>query len=468
LSRKGPSRPAFLAAFLGVGQSRSLLCSPKLFELLDDKSQSAQHAKDTTRVCDLAASALEFLHGINHTGIRNVYFNGPIGAREEGIRSWKSLRERYSPTYALWKRQYLDVLFAELTTLLKTELDKESKNRIKEKMLRFPGTTFCLGDLSGVDRVVLNEVHDVWRFTKVLEPSEYGKHFGSWSTLHQRYRSKFLPMAIEKAASNDETAAAFIKWISGQKYFSQIRLWSLCRNFEEEFPESKSLGEVKNVQQAISDSFKENNRQVVLHGRIAVLEPLPRIPRPNKSGGVAMIPSEHTALANLITQFPSDWALHRKAIVQFTATTPEHYHYYTSYSIRYPGNEIPYLANAAYQLRRHKKLREALQWCNKALIINPENPKGYAIRGIIKMKIAGKAFPHRGYDDLLKAFQADPLSLDFEPETHEAVRTLLSRTSARGNRDLASDIWEKTKDIAEFGSETPLKVLHWFKDLRPK
>jgi tetratricopeptide (TPR) repeat protein len=114
-------------------------------------------------------------------------------------------------------------------------------------------------------------------------------------------------------------------------------------------------------------------------------------------------------------------------------------------------------------MRVKKRQALAVDFADKAIILNPMNAKGYAIRGMIQM--ASSQGIHAALSVLRKAFQLDPASLGDEPETAQAVSFLVEKTLALGDKPKAGEYLEKLGDLKAFRSEEPLKKTATYRKL---
>ena len=290
---------------------------------------------------------------------------------------------------------------------------------------------------------------------------EWGRFVKPWRALEIRCRSGFLPRARKEWSEPDKQALEFVNFAEGTAGFRRIWVWSLCRDFAERYPRSNLLPEADATRQKLEAEFVRRERQVVIHGHIAVLEPAPRSQGPTSD----MIDMGAGSLTERVTQQPSNWSHHREAVeyCKDNNVITERYWYFTQLARKYPGNEWVFLADAAYQQRVRNRMRLGLECADKALILNPENPKAYAIRGMIRIA-AGKS-TDEALGDLNKAFELDSQSLGDEPETPRAVFFLVEQTLKAGDKAAARKYLEALGGLKAFRAEQPLKETAKFKEL---
>lgn len=460
LQDKAAPKPVRFAAILAAGQARAAGCTSSLVALLDDKSPRLMHPTDTARACDLAAAALEQIHQVNHIVPPGAYFTGPWPKREEGIALWKAWGAKGAGQAGPDTREdYLDPLIAESLRKLADSPDEEARKNIRARLDAAFKMTFCLGDLPGVDAVIAPSVRDLWRMLRVTDEGSWGTLLNSWHGLQLEFRAKLVPK--EKASAPDRQALAFLLLAEGAATYPKVWAWAFCRNFGEVFPESGLVAQANEVKARLEARFRKERQQVVLHGHTAVLEPLPKPPDPHPS----MVPSEDTAIWMNLGQEPSNWAYHRAAIEHCRATksTMKDYPAFAQQSTLYRGSEYPFLGSAAYQLRVRNNPKLAIEFADKALILNPGNPKAYAIRGMIRVACGDS--PAAALVDLTHAVEMDPVSLGDEPETPKAAAFLVERTLAAGDRAVAQAYLKSLGELRAFNAEKPLKATAEFRSL---
>lgn len=158
-------------------------------------------------------------------------------------------------------------------------------------------------------------------------------------------------------------------------------------------------------------------------------------------------------LLDKLTQQPSNWGMHRALIAHIAGDGEklDHYWLFPQQSILYPGNEIPYLAEAAHAARVYRDDANALDYANRAILLNPDNAKCYAIRGMIRLSL--KLPGPTPAEDLATAFEMDPDSLEREPETFAAIEHLIQTALNEGEKDKARSYLKRLGQHKEFGSE---------------
>jgi tetratricopeptide (TPR) repeat protein len=200
--------------------------------------------------------------------------------------------------------------------------------------------------------------------------------------------------------------------------------------------------------------FRKNKTRIVLHGHIPVLEPIP----PKAAAGASMIPDGATAVENAVTANPSDWGAHRNAIDfcrRANVATPDYPLFLQQYQL-YRGNEWTFLANAAYKLRVMKEPAVALDFADKALILNPTNAKCLAVRGIIRMADGKREAAAR---DMAAAYKLDPKSLGDEPETLEAALLFAERmVLTQADKVAARSCLLELGELRAYGTQAAVKM----------
>jgi len=450
------------AVITAAGRARAKECAPALVELLDSPELCARHRGDTTRVRDTAAQALERMYRINYVGIRNVYFAGPVEKREEAIAVWKKWwaeqGERPDPRP---RKTYLAKLLDECFKTLRESPGEEERERVRNLLRGAMGGDLCLGDLPGVDAIAIPSIKDLWKIMQVSDEGRMDRPLHNWRGLWGPYIHRFLPAQRALDSDPDLQALAFIGLAEGIAPLHRITVWSLCRNFAEAFPHSELLQDVNTIKTRLEREFREKNKKVVIHGHIAVLEPIPRPVDPNPS----MVPSEHGALYDDLDQHPSGWQAYRlmadyyrrKGIARDTNSL------FVQLIKRYPGNEWPFLGRAIHQLRVAGKPERALEFADKALILNPGNAKVYAVRGMIR--VVSELSPDDALKDLTRAFELDPKSLGDEPETLEAVCFLVEKVLKSSDKAAARIYLEALGELKAFRATRPVKESAEYKKL---
>lgn len=437
-------------ALHSAAEAEAFECAPLLVAMLNDRRVMTAEGEREWRVCDAAAAALERLYGINHTGY--VAFPTSRKERDEWIALWKRWFEAEGklPPEAI-RANYALRLMDETLRQLEASPGSDVRQRIKKRLVDGLGTAFCLGDLPGVDAVAGPEVRDTFRILRTHDPKDWHKFRNSWESHQYVYEEQFLKKARNAFHEPDRQAFEFIRFANGTPNFPRVRVWAFCRNLIQAFPRSAHLADIREIQQQAADEVKADKNQIVLHGRIAVLEPLPGL----APKGTNMVPVYDQYLSQRVRQVPSNWALHRAFVDYMAASrrqgevTGADYQGFRDLAMLYPGNEWPFLANAIYQLRVRANPKRALEFADKALALNPGNAKAYAIRGMIRVRTKDSALA-----DLTQAFQLDPRSLADEPETAEAIAHLIAKTREAGkNRE--ADAMQRT-----LGDLPALKLKH--------
>jgi len=289
------------------------------------------------------------------------------------------------------------------------------------------------------------------------------KFLSPWHALSLAYRSEFLPKADDLAPGPDRQALAFILFAEAQPRhrFGGIYVWSLCRNFAEAFPESEVLRKVNQIKEKLDAGFKKAKKQVVIHGHIPVLEPaLSPVPQ-----GGGMEQDARGALLAAVRRQPSNWQAHR-SLVGFYARrglAMSTYPFLQKHAKLYAGNGWTFLADAAYQLRVKHKPEPAIKSAEKALILNPDNAKAYAVRGMIR--VVSKLSPDEAVEDLTRAFELDPKSLGDEPETLEAICFLVEKALESVDKAKARTYLEVLGELKAFRADRAVKRTREYKKL---
>lgn len=357
--------------------------------LLDNKQSRNMSPKDTVRICDMVAAALEHRFRMNYSGVRNLYWSGPVQQRNKSIAIWKQwcakqLREPDPHP----RETYVGRLLGETLTRLKTSPDSTERARMKARLKSALGTAFCLTDLPGVDAAAGPSALRQWRIMRVAGEDRWRKFTKSWSTLQTAFDRKFLPTVKGKPLTPQEQAAAFVEFVEKERRFKGKWLWDLCRNCVETHPRSPSLAKIKAVQKRAEQELKSQYVRVALHGDMPVAEPCPGPPAKHDT----MQPDGATALALAVNRNPSDLSIHKKIIAHplGTASRTRDYVYYEQLRERYPANEVLCLANAEYQVRVRSDLKRALEFATKALILNPRNATARAMERKLRNQLKGK------------------------------------------------------------------------------
>jgi len=132
-----------LAAIAAAGNARAAECTPVLVDLLDSKELRSTKWDEKVRMCDLAASALETIHRINYTGIKYVYFKGPVEKRDEAIALWKKWYETRDESADEHPRTaYVGRLLEDSLKELQSSPDEDQRQVIKSKLTSAVGLTF--------------------------------------------------------------------------------------------------------------------------------------------------------------------------------------------------------------------------------------------------------------------------------------------------------------------------------------
>jgi len=446
-------KPVRVAAIAAAGRAQAKECTSALIRLLDEHELRGMYGRDPARICDLAAAALEQIYGINHVDPPGAYFRAPLEPRERGIARWQKWYEQQQEQPDRDPRgTYIGSVIEESLRQLSTDPDGETRVRIKQRLTAALKTTFCLGDFPGIDMVVGPSVRDQWRILRVEGEDTWYRHVNHWQELELAYRAGFLPKAGDLPAAADAQALAFVRFVQGHSSFPRIWLWSFCRDFAAVFPKSQLLPEANAIKAGIESELRKRRKQVVLHGHIAVAEPLVVVSRVR--GG--MVPSGRSALSLAVNAQPSSWPAHRRIINAYRRRKLEMdtYPFLRKQSKLYPGNEWPYLGNAAYQLRVRRDPKRAIEFADKALILNPGNTKAYAVRGMIR--VVSAASPEQAQADLARAYDLDPSSLGDEPETLQAVIFLVEGTLAAGDKGKAGTMLKRLAGLKAFGSDQPI------------
>lgn len=414
-----------LAALSGIGVLRLPEATPMLRAMLDDRTPCATQPKDTMRMCDRAAVILESVHQINHTGVKRLYDTGPLERRDQAIVAWKKwLTDHAERPYGRWWWVYAGQLVEQTKTAL-PEAGKTERAIIKQKLRQCFGTTFCLGELPGIDAIVIPSLDDLWRVCQVAGRREQVSRF-SLASRASAFERLFLP-TVKKALGPREQALSFVAYLQADPRFDRLELWGLCRNFAARY---KVRGQMSKTIMGLEREFAEYRRRVVLHGHIPVLEPVPAAKLP--PGARRTIRRYFGYLLDQAEQEPSNWARHRQLVDYWVQQEPEkrprleRYPLLDAHLQRYLANDWMHLADAIWKLRVLRQPQLALEAADRALTLNPDNAKAYALRGIARLAIDDDK--QAALADLTQALERDPAALGNEPETEQAAKFLLAAT----------------------------------------
>ena len=438
-------------------------CSSALAALLDDKERRTDNPRDTARVCDLAASALERIHRINCTGIKDLYATGPLVKRDEGIALWiNRAGHRDGEVPVDLRERYIGELLEESSQVLLGPADSKQRQSTKARLSGVLGCSFCLGDFPGVDAVVLPSVRDLWKILNVAGTMHWERNLNPWQELERTYEESFRPKVAAPPPAQDQVAAGFISFAREVTDFPRVWVWSFCRDFAERFPGSDDRATVERLRAELEGEFGKQRKRIVLHGHTPVLEPRVKEKTSVRSDFVLDYGAQ---LGDRVREEPSNWSCHRLIIdhcIRKNIDFYESYPFLTEQAKLYPGNEWPFLADAAYQLRHKHRPEVGVRSADKALILNPQNPKVYAIRGMVRLALEDKK--DEALRDLLDAFDLDHTSLGDEPETPQAVAFLIKKV-LETNPDQARVYIEKLGELKAFGVKAPLKETDEFRKL---
>jgi len=462
-------KPVLVAAIRSAGSARIAGCGDALVGLLDNHERlDIQKRGGDLRVCDLAAWALEATYRINQLGVKGGYGYATIEKRDQGVARWKEWYAEQSVKSDPQPREtYVARLIEESLTKLAATPEPQVRRAIKARLENSLQTSFCLGDLPGVDAVVSPSVRDVWKIMRVSREG-WRKYLKPWQSLQSEYDSKLLPEAAKHKWEPDEQALRLILIAEslGEAHFPKVWVWSFCGDFARLYPDSAHLAEATEVKTRAEAEFRKRKLQVVLHAHIPVLEPVAR--EGQAKGG--MEPVGYTALYMKVSEEPSNWSYHRAVVEHYRRTFgPKEIQAYVDYPILhqqeqlFPGNEYPYLGAAVYQSRVRKEPELGLEFADKAAILNPNNAKVHAIRGMIRL--AFRADLAAAAEDLVKAFQLDPKSLGDEPETRQAAIFLFKSILESEERPRAQEYSEALGGLTPFGSTQPVRETPEYKAL---
>ena len=451
-------REARLEAVAAAGQVKAAECTAALVALLNDSALRRQSPADPVRVCDMAAGALESIHSINHIGPPGTYYEGPIAKRDEGIALWKEWAKRGGQKAPANTRDaYLSRVLDESLKCLSQSPDGAKRSEVKARLTAAFDATFCLGELPGVDALVAPSVRDAWRIMQAFGDRWWYKVLRPWQDLELAFQRKFLAEG-RREPTPDAQALAFLSFAELEWKAEKVWTWALARNFLEVFPNSVLGSKAAQAKERVEADLRKERLRIVVHGHIPVAEPMTG--PASRPSNMAM--ANATALWDAVSQGPSDWVNH-EAIIEYCKANPirvEEYPPFPQQSELYRGSEYPYLGSAAYHLRVQGKGKLALEFADKAVLLNPENPKTFAIRGMIR--VAAKLEPEAALSDLRKAYEMDPKSLGDEPETLAAACFLLEKTQAAGDAAAARAMGQVLGELKPYKSDQPLKSLPEF------
>lgn len=423
LQKSEAPQTVLLAAITAAGMSKSAKCAPALVKALGDTRARQQDNRDTARVCDAAAANLEEILGVHRLPVGG-YFTAALPERDQAIAAWKEWGAQQAGQPDLHPRTTLaDRLLSQQLSLLVGETTTDSKQAIKRHLTETFRTDFCLGDLPGVTSLVAPSAGDEWRIMQANGEESWFRSVGYWQELDLAYERQFLT-GTQLPGQQDEQAAAFIVFADTTN-MPKVWIWSFCRDFSDIWPKSVQVTKVAAVQERIVADLAKERKKIVLHGRIAVAEPIlpPPVEHPT------MVPVGYGAISDALNASPSSWELHRAAVAYFTETNSrlDVYHKLTDFSVQYPGNEWPFIGAAAYELRLRKRLDRGLDYASRALILNETNAKAYAIRGMLRVTLGKESDTILALSDLKRAYELDLNSLGDEPETHAAIAFLIEK-----------------------------------------
>jgi len=457
-----------LAAITAAGEAHAKPCTAALVRLLEQTELRSAGSSENVRICDMAAAALERMYRINYTGAKDVYWNGPIEKRDEGIVLWQKWWAGQAKHAENGDRgSYVDNLFEESVKALAGLQNDERRVEIKSRLKAGIGCSFCLGDFPGVTAVVAPSVRDALRIMRASGEDSWQVRLNPWQRLEEVYKSGFVPKA-KSLSVPDEQAWQFIAFAEEVSVFPKIWVWSFCRDFKQQFPNSPLLSKANEVANQLNAEFGRQRKQIVLHGHIAVLEPMPQDqPNQDNSSTESMVSLDSNLISSRLAHEPSNWGLHQVA-VDFCRRNnlPMDIYPFLDQSELYPGNEWPYLGAAIFELRHKKRPKLAIEFSEKALILNPENAKAYAIRGMIRV-VSGESLG-AALDDLVKAFSLDKDALGGEPETLQAAIFIVERFLADGNKDRAKTYCDALGPLKRFGSDEALRQTREYQALGGK
>ena len=112
---------------------------------------------------------------------------------------------------------------------------------------------------------------------------------------------------------------------------------------------------------------------------------------------------------------------------------------------------------------RGSEFQRALDFADRALILNTENAKSYAIRGMIR--VASGLDEEAAWADLVNAFNKNKAALGDEPETLQATVFVVKKLLAEGNPARAKLYFDALGDLKPFGSEQALRQMEAYQAL---
>ena len=457
-------------AILCAGSAEAKECVPALAKLLDHTEPSQRYRGDRARVCDVAATALESMFRVYRLGEPGAFLRGDIAKRDKGIREWKAWRLARAAGRTEDPRQaFLDRLLRSSLDALARDPDAAERKKIRRRLQRGFRTSFCLGYLPGADAILRPVVLDQWRILRTCPERTWYRHTNGWGRLRITFERGYLRNTKDIPSKPDAQALAFIKFAASNRGLGKAWVWSLCRSFDAVFPKSPLAGEVAGVRTRLEAAFAAAKKRIVLHGSIAVLEPKPGPqPRSNMVMGFSsrlwrrlqLEPSNWQAYSDVIEYLRMRHKVSRSKAPSIKAgISPVVFEQQLK---MYAGNEWPYLGNAAYHWRVGKNAKRAIEFVDKALILNPGNAKAYALRGMIRA--ASGASAGQAEKELTRAFDLDPKSLGGEPETTGAVLFLARRFAEKG-KAAATPKLRELGSLKAADSDEPMSRNALFQDI---
>jgi len=445
---------------IAVGDRGNRPALPALFQLLGDPTPLKWTPDGTMRLCDLAAQSIARVYRAHRVPM-DAYCGAKLDVRDQAIAKWQA-----------WAAKQADVTKADPRAEVAADAARDALDAFstdagdpeagRAGMRLAVSGNMCLGVLPGIDQVILPSVRDVMRVLSVLGPSQRNSEVRHWDTLDLRLRREFLPQhpGLSKSAK-DAQAVAFIGFLvenpreTGHR-FPLDWTWSFCRNFPDVFPASGHRQAVKGYSDLILKKVQEQGQTIIMHGTLPELEPIPEPEAPPKPGRMVQI-----GLGAAFRGFksrPSEWRHHRDAVTNLAKWAAERRakgeriapdSFFEKHTIQtYPANEIPLLGEAALHLRAYLNPVTALDYANKARILNAENPKVHAILGMIYLQ-----FDPPQAEQAFLAFQEAsdraPESLGGEPESQQAVTFFLAELKRReGSETYAAALARLKKALA--------------------
>lgn len=443
-----------LAAISAAGTAKATKCVPALTALLDNRELRKMYPDDNARVCDIAAANLEEIVGSHRLPV-GAYFTASLPERDEAIAAWKEWGAQQAAHPDLNPRTTLaDKLFSQQLVLLSKDTTADARHATKVRLQQAFRTDFCLGDLPGVTALVAPSAGDEWRIMQANGEDCWFRSVGYWQELDLAYERQFLTHTPPPPDQSDEQAAAFIVFADTTN-MPKVWIWSFCRDFADIWPKSVQAPSVAAIQERIAADFAKEHKKIVLHGRIAVAEPIPPPPVEHPT----MVQEGYGAITGALAVNPSSWELHRAAVAYFTDTNSrlDVYHKLTDFSAQYPGNEWPFIGAAAYELRLRKRLDRGLDYANRALLLNEANAKAYAIRGMLRVTLGKDTNADLAVTDLKRAYELDLKSLGDEPETHAAIAFLIEKALEAKDNARAKEYLKTLSGLRAFGTERPFR-----------